>query len=94
LEKETFMKLKQAAVALALASGLAGTSSAFANGPDERPLWEMLQASASMRADRMVTKSEFIKTMEKRFDAMDTRGKGTLSPEEVAKLLDPNIANP
>ncbi len=76
------MKLKQAAVALALATGLAGAFSAFANGgPDERPLWEMLQQSAAMRGDHMVTKS-------------DKQGNGMLSAEEIAKLLDPNIANP
>lgn len=54
----------------------------------------MLKTSASMRADRMVTKTDFIKTMEKRFDAMDKGGKGMLSAEEVARILDPNIANP
>ncbi|TAK81242.1 MAG: hypothetical protein EPO20_24350 [Betaproteobacteria bacterium] len=71
-----------------------GASAAFANPPDERSLWDMLKTSASMRADRMVTKTDFIKTMEKRFDAMDKGGKGMLSAEEVARILDPNIANP
>ena len=88
------MKLKKAAAMLALATGLAGASSGFANAPDERALWEMLQASAAMRADRMVTKTDFIRTMERRFDAMDKSGKGMLSAEEIARILDPNIANP
>ena len=88
------MNLKKAAAMLALATGLAGTSSAFANPPDERALWEMLAASATARADRMVTKTDFIKTTEKRFDAVDKAGKGMLSAEEVARILDPNIANP
>jgi hypothetical protein len=32
--------------------------------------------------------------MEKRFDARDKGRKGMLSPQEIAKLLDPNLANP
>lgn len=88
------MKLKKAAAMLALATGLAGASSAFGNPPDERALWEMLAASATASADRTVTKTDLIKTMEKRFDAVDKGGKDMLSAEEVARILDPNIANP
>jgi hypothetical protein len=85
------MKLMKTAIMLALATGV---SSAFANPPDEREVWEMLKKSSTMRADGMVTKADFIKLMEKRFDAMDKGGKGMLTAQEIAKLLDPNLANP
>lgn len=53
------MKLMKTAVALALATGLAGASSAFANGgPDERELWDTLKKSAEKRADRMATTTD------------------------------------
>lgn len=42
----------------------------------------------------MVTKTEFIKLMEKRFDGMDRGKKGVLSAQDIARLLDPNLANP
>jgi hypothetical protein len=90
------MTMKKTAMVLALAMGLAGAQvgAAFANPPDEREVWEMLKKSSMLRADGMVTKSDFVKLMEKRFDAMDKGSKGMLSPAEIAKLLDPNIANP
>ena len=92
------MKLQKTAAMLALAMGVVGAqlgaSSAFANPPDEREVWEMLKKSGMMRADGMVTKADFVKIMEKRFDAMDKGRKGMLSAEEIAKLLDPNLANP
>lgn len=80
--------MRKTAVVLALASGLAGVSSAFANPPDERALWEALQASA-MRTDRMATKTDSMKGMHK-----EEAGKATRRAEDVSKLLDPNIANP
>ena len=85
------MKLAKVAAMLALAMGM---SAALANPPDEREVWEMLKKSSTMRADGMVMKADFIKLMEKRFDAMDKGKKGMLSAEEIAKLLDPNLANP
>jgi hypothetical protein len=92
------MKMTRTAAMLALAMGVAGAqlgmSPAFANAPDERDVWEMLKKSAAMRSDGMVTKSDFVKLMEKRFDARDKSRKGMLSPQEIAKLLDPNLANP
>lgn len=76
------MKLKKAATMLALAMGVAGAqfgaSSALASAPDERELWEMLKKSSTTRADGMTVKDH----------------KGTLSAEEIARILDPNIANP
>ena len=91
------MNLRKTAAMLALAAGVGGAqfaSSALANAPDEREVWEMLKASGMMRADGMVTKTDFVKLMEKRFDAMDKGRKGMLTAAEIAKLLDPNLANP
>ena len=85
------MKLAKVAAMLALATAM---SAALANPPDEREVWEMLKKSSTMRADGMVTKADFIKLMEKRFDAMDKGGKGMLTAQDIAKLLDPNLANP
>jgi hypothetical protein len=80
------MKLKKAAAMLALAT-LAGASSAFATPPDERALWEMLQASAATRG--MAATAGSTAAM-----SADKERKGRLSAEEVAKILDPNVANP
>jgi hypothetical protein len=79
------MKLKKAAAMLALATGLAGASSAFANPPDERALWEMLQASAATRGMAATAGSTA---------AMSADKGRKLSAEEVARILDPNVANP
>jgi hypothetical protein len=80
------MKLKKAAAMLALAT-LAGASSAFATPPDERALWEMLQASAAKRTHGMAAMAGST--------AATSADKGRmLSAEEVARILDPNVANP
>jgi hypothetical protein len=78
------MKLKKAAAMLALAT-LAGASSAFATPPDERALWEMLQASAATRGMAATAGSTA---------AMSADKGRMLSAEEVARILDPNVANP
>jgi len=92
------MKVTKMAATLALAMGMAGAqfgaSPAFAGPPDEREVWEMLKKSGMMRSDGMTTKADFVKLMEKRFDAMDKGRKGMLSAQDIAKLLDPNLANP
>jgi hypothetical protein len=79
---------------LALATGALslGGSTAFAGPPDERELIQMLKASGMMRQDGMVTKQDFVRLMEKRFDAMDKQKKGMLSAQDIAKILDPNFA--
>jgi hypothetical protein len=79
------MKLKKVAGILALATGLAGANSAFANPPDERALWEMLQASAATRGMAATAGSTA---------AMSADKGRMLSAEEVARILDPNVANP
>jgi len=71
-----------------------GASSAFAGPPDDREVYEMLKRSAAMRADGMVTKKDFLSMMEKRFDTADKGRKGMLTAAEIARILDPNLANP
>jgi hypothetical protein len=92
------VRFAKTAAMLALAMGVAaaqfGASTALAGPPDDREVYEMLKKSGMMRSDGMVTKADFIKLMEKRFDAMDKGRKGMLSAQEIAKLLDPNLANP
>jgi len=92
------MKRTKLAAALAFAVAVAGSqfgaSPAYAGPPDDRAVFEMLMRSEMVRADGMVTKSDFIKLMEKRFDSADKGRRGMLSPQEIARLLDPNIANP
>ena len=82
--------MKATKLAIALAFGMAALSAqtSQAAGPDERALHEMLQKSAMIRADGRVTKSDFMKLMEKRFDAMDKGRRGALTPEEIRALLD------
>jgi hypothetical protein len=92
--QETDMKLKKLALATAVGIASAISAPAFAGPPDERELHEMLKRSAMIRADGMVTKSDFIKLMEKRFDSADKGRRGMLTPQEIARILDPNIANP
>jgi hypothetical protein len=94
--KETDMKLTKLAVAAAfgMAAAQFGATTAFAGPPDERELHEMLKRSAMIRADGMVTKSDFIRLMEKRFDSADKSRRGMLTPQEIARILDPNVANP
>ena len=89
------MILTKLAAAAALGLAMAGLQSpAFAGPPDDRAIYEMLERSAMLRADGRVTRSDFLKLMEKRFDAADKGPRGMLTPEEIARILDPNVANP
>ena len=91
------MKLRKLAATIALGMAAAGTqlaSPALAGAPDDREIYEMLKRSSMIRADGMVTKSDFIQLMEKRFDAADKGRRGMLSPQDIARILDPNLANP
>ncbi len=54
----------------------------------------MLNRSDMVRPDGMVTRADFIKLMEKRFDAMDKGRRGVLSVRDIAKLMDPREFNP
>ena len=82
------MKLTKFAAALAVAVAAVGVQVARADGPDDRALYEMLLKSSMMRSKGEVTKSEFIKMMEQRFDAMDKNRRGRLTAEEIKALLD------
>ena len=90
------MKLTKlaAVLAIAIAGAQFGASPVFAGPPDDRAVYEMLMRSEMLRRDGMVAKSDFIKLMEQRFDSADKGRRGVLSPQEIARLLDPNIANP
>ena len=81
------MKFTKLAAALALAMAAGSMQPAFAGAPDERPLWEMLIKSA-MNRQGMVTKTDFMKFMEQRFDAMDKGGIGMLTQGEIERLFD------
>ena len=82
------MKLTKLAIALALGMAAIGTQTGYAAGPDERALHEMLQKSSMIRADGTVSRADFMKMMEKRFDALDKGRRGALTPEEIKRLLD------
>jgi hypothetical protein len=64
-----------------------GASTAIAAG--ERELHEMLNREGVMRDDGMVTKREFVRMMEKRFDAIDRQRSGMLPADDIARILDP-----
>lgn len=82
------MKLTRLAAALALAMAAGSAQVAFADGPDERPLWEMLIKSAMNRQGK-ISKADFMKLMEQRFDAMDKERTGTLTAQQLHHMLDP-----
>lgn len=91
------MKLAKAAAVLAVAAAMAGAqlgaTTAFAASPEEKEIKELFQRAGMMRSDGMVTRSDFLKLMEKRFDAMDKNRRGMLTPEEVARIFNP-VYNP
>lgn len=68
------------AVALCMSLGLAPAAFAADKGMD------MIK---SMDADKdgMISKAEFVKMMEKHYDAMDKAKKGRLTTEDVAKAI-------
>lgn len=92
------MKLTKLTAALAFGMAVAGTqfgaAPAYAGPPDDREIYEMLMRSEVMRKDGMVRRADFLRLMEKRFDSADKGRKGMLSAQEIARILDPNLANP
>lgn len=85
------MKLTKLATVLAFGMAAAGAQIALADGdgPDDRALiYEMLMRSEAMRTRGIVTKSDFMKMMEKRFDSLDKNRRGMLTAEEIKRLLD------
>jgi hypothetical protein len=69
-----------------------GASAALAGPPDEKELHMMIEKAGMMRKDGMVTKADFMKMMEKRWDMMDKQKKGMMSEKDIGKLLDPGFA--
>jgi hypothetical protein len=89
------MKIARIAAITAFALGAGALASpVLAGPPDERELIQMIEKAGMMRKDGMVTKADFVKLMEKRFDAMDKQKKGMLSAKDIAKILDPGFAVP
>jgi Ca2+-binding EF-hand superfamily protein len=78
------------AATLLIAGSAALMPPALAAPPSQAEVQEMLKKSGTMRSDGMVTKQDFMKMMEKRFDAMDKQKKGMVSAEDIAKILDPS----
>jgi hypothetical protein len=87
------MKAKVSAAMLVLGMSMAAYGPA-ALAADERAVSDMLTRSDMVRPDGTVTRADFIKLMEKRFDAMDKGRKGALPVREIAKLMDPRDFNP
>lgn len=87
------MKLGKTAAVLALAAALAGAqlgaSTALAASIEEREIKALFERAGMMRSDGMVTRSDFLKLMEKRFDAMDKSRRGMLTTEELARIFNP-----
>jgi len=86
------MKLGKTAVMIAVTAAMAGVqlgaSTAAHAAPDTYEVFEMLRSAGMIRPDGFVLKQDFIKMMEKRFDAMDKNKRGMLTPEDIAKILD------
>jgi hypothetical protein len=87
------MKVRNTAAMLALTIGVTGFASP-ALAADDRAVAQMLNSSDMVRPDGTVTRADFIKLMEKRFDAMDKGRRGVLSVRDIAKLMDPREFNP
>jgi hypothetical protein len=82
------MKLRAIAVLVAATAAMTSLgASAIAAG--ERELHEMLKREGVVRGDGMVTKREFLRMMEKRFDAIDRQRSGMLPADDIARIFDP-----
>jgi len=84
--QEKTMNLKNIAVALGMAAVLAG-SGAFAQNPEKDNAFAM-QLAMSMKADAkgMITKAEYMKMMEMKWDKM-AKGAQELSVANTAKIF-------
>ena len=80
------MTLKNIAVSLGLAAALAG-SAAFAQNPEKENAFAMqLAGTCDMDHNGMVTKAEYMKTMEMKWDKM-AKGSKELSVAHAAKIF-------
>lgn len=85
------MNVKHTARALSfgLLLGLAALSgSAFADGQTER--WWEPEIKKMADKDGMVSKKDFMRMMEKKFDSMDTKKKGMISDSDLMRIFRDN----
>ena len=88
------MNIKHTARALALGTLLAFASlSGTALADDQGPRWRETQVKAMADKDGMVSKREFLRMMEKKFDEMDKGKKGMLSQADVMRIFRENTGN-
>ncbi len=78
--------MKKLVTAVALCAALGG----FATAPVHAQSTQAMQAVKTMKTDQdgMITKAEFMRMVEQKWDAMALSQKGRLTPAEAAKLLD------
>lgn len=80
------MKQTARVVALGVLLGFASASgSAFADDQGER--WWVSESKKMANKDGMVTKKDFMKMMEKKFDEMDKGKKGMLSQQDIMRIF-------
>jgi Ca2+-binding EF-hand superfamily protein len=84
------MSLAALAATLLIAGGAALAPPAFA-APTDQEVQNMLKQGGMTPTSGMVSKQDFMKMMEKRFDTMDKQKKGMISTADIAKILDPNF---
>jgi hypothetical protein len=83
------MKLRAAVVLVAAVTAMTSLGASTSVAAGGRELHEMLEREGVMRADGMVTKREFLRMMEKRFDALDRQRSGMLPASDIARIFDP-----
>ena len=83
------MKLRATAVLVAATAAMTSLGASTAVAAGEREVHEMLKREGVMRTDGMVTKRDFLRMMEKRFDALDRQRSGMLPADDVARIFDP-----
>ncbi len=82
------MQLAQKLALLSFASIVAATAlPAFADDQSPYPPSFATEAKMMANKDGMVSKKDYMKMMEKRFDAMDKNHKGMLSTEDIMKIF-------
>jgi hypothetical protein len=83
------MELRAAVVLVAAVAAMTSLGASTSVAAGGRELHEMLEREGVMRADGMVTKREFLRMMEKRFDALDRQRSGMLPASDIARIIDP-----
>lgn len=78
--------MKKLAMAIALCTALGGLAALPAQAQSDKAM----QAVKTMKADKdgMITKAEFMRMVEEKWNAMDLLTKNRLTQAEAAKLLD------